>query len=354
VAHSRSEGSIARFERVAVVLSGSGALGAYQAGALTAMELADHRPNWLAGIGTGAFNAAIAAGNPPGERGAKLLFFWRALGEIARQDAPTLRERLRRRLGAGHSVGTALRAEPGQAPRRPIDTAKLRALLAQCVDFARINSGLTRLTLGTTHLATGAELSFDNDRHIIGIDHVMASASLPGGMPPVMVDGEPYGTGAVLAVNSLSGIFDAAAPADTLCFVIDGFDPAPPGSPGCSRSGQQIAAYRRAHDLRRIVGFLGERLPPELRRDSDVRRCLAQGSMATMNLVHLVHEGGGPTELAGKLADFSGGGLAERWRAGERDMAASLARSAWLAPPSRRVGVVVHELRGSAPRSRIR
>ena len=35
-----------------------------------------------------------------------------------------------------------------------------------------------------------------------------------------------------------------------------------------------------------------------------------------------------------------------RWQAGESDVVTSLAHPLWLAPPPRRVGVVVHELRG--------
>src|SRR5690348_3822494 len=47
VAGSRSEKSLARFERIAVVLSGCGALGTYQAGALAAMEQSGQQPSWL-------------------------------------------------------------------------------------------------------------------------------------------------------------------------------------------------------------------------------------------------------------------------------------------------------------------
>ncbi len=351
---ARSDKSTRRFERVAVVLPGGGALAAYQAGALAAMEAAAQQPSWVAGTGTGAFNAAIVAGNPPGERAGKLLDFWRRLGDLARRNAPGGWARVRRRLAASIDEGARRAPGFGEAPRAcVIDAAKLGALVAETVDFRRINAGLTRLTLGTTHLATGADIFFDNDRHKIGLDHVMASVALPGGTPPVVIADESYASTSILAVNPLSSLLDGAPPADTLCFIIDSFDPAPPGLPGSSRSGQQIAAYRRHHGLRRIIAQLGEKLPAELRRDPELRRWLAQGSNSTMNLVHLVQEGGAAA-LAGHLADFSWPGLARRWRTGERDMAASLARSGWLAPPPRRIGVVVHEMRGTAARSRIR
>ena len=56
--------------------------------------------------------------------------------------------------------------------------------------------------------------------------------------------------------------------------------------------------------------------------------------------------------LRGKAADFSADAVLRRWQAGESDVATSLAHPLWLAPPPRRLGVVVHELRGgvAAPR----
>jgi NTE family protein len=53
------------FERVALVLQGGGALGAYQAGVYEALAEAAIHPNWIAGVSIGAINAALIAGNPP-------------------------------------------------------------------------------------------------------------------------------------------------------------------------------------------------------------------------------------------------------------------------------------------------
>jgi NTE family protein len=49
---------LARFDRVALVLSGGGALGAYQAGAYAALEKCGVRPNWIAGTAIGAMSLA--------------------------------------------------------------------------------------------------------------------------------------------------------------------------------------------------------------------------------------------------------------------------------------------------------
>src|SRR4249920_2203637 len=82
LARARSDKSLARFDRIALVLSGGGALGAYQAGAYAALENSGIRPNWIAGTAIGAVNAAIIAGNLPHERTLRLRQFWRELGRL--------------------------------------------------------------------------------------------------------------------------------------------------------------------------------------------------------------------------------------------------------------------------------
>ena len=51
------------FERIAVVLSGGGALGAYEVGVLRALETAGLRPSILAGVSVGAVNAVLWLAN---------------------------------------------------------------------------------------------------------------------------------------------------------------------------------------------------------------------------------------------------------------------------------------------------
>src|ERR1700712_5120810 len=64
------------FETIALVLQGGGALGAYQAGVMEGLAAAGIEPDWVAGISIGAINAALIAGNEPGDRIAKLREFW--------------------------------------------------------------------------------------------------------------------------------------------------------------------------------------------------------------------------------------------------------------------------------------
>ena len=64
------------FERIALILQGGGALGAYQAGVYQALAEANLHPDWVAGISIGAINSALIAGNPPERRVEKLREFW--------------------------------------------------------------------------------------------------------------------------------------------------------------------------------------------------------------------------------------------------------------------------------------
>src|SRR5476649_2347129 len=65
-----------RCGRVALVLQGGGALGAYQAGVYQALHEAGLEPDWISGVSIGGINAAIIAGNPIEKRLERLREFW--------------------------------------------------------------------------------------------------------------------------------------------------------------------------------------------------------------------------------------------------------------------------------------
>lgn len=330
--------SFSRFERIALVLSSSQALGAYQAGACAALETRGVRPNWVAGSGIGAVNAAIIAGNLPHQRIPKLRRFWHKIGECTRS-SPGLGQWGLHMLGCGHILLRSLRGRWSRLSSSAIAAAQLCELINEAVDFARVNSGNVRFVLGAVNLATGAETFFDNDRHVLTVDHVLAGAPMQG-LPPVLIDNQLFG-GSTALVSAL----DEARRADTLCFAIDGYDPLPASAGAISRSARDIAALRRTHDLRRMIALLGARLPLGLRGEADIRHCLAEASNALMTILHLVHEDSA-VDLTAKLADYSPAAVRSRWAAGESDIAAILAHPHWLAPPSRLAGVVVREVRG--------
>jgi NTE family protein len=63
-------------DRIALVLQGGGALGAYQTGVFQALSEADIEPDWVTGVSIGAINCAIIAGNSKQWRLKRLRTFW--------------------------------------------------------------------------------------------------------------------------------------------------------------------------------------------------------------------------------------------------------------------------------------
>src|SRR5499433_3495460 len=76
-----SESNRPPFERIALVLQGGGALGAYQGGVYQALAEANLHPDWVAGISIGAINSALIAGNPPEKRVERLREFWETVSD---------------------------------------------------------------------------------------------------------------------------------------------------------------------------------------------------------------------------------------------------------------------------------
>ena len=158
MARGRTDRNLARFKRIALVLSGGAALGAYQAGAYAALERRGVRPNWIAGTAIGAINAAIVAGNLPHERVARLRQFWRELSRRASSPRPRgtakwARSALRSFFPAGPRV-----VSPQILYNEPvISAADLRVLIGETVDFSsasvtrRWRAGETDVAISLAH-----------------------------------------------------------------------------------------------------------------------------------------------------------------------------------------------------------
>ena len=157
------------FERIALVLQGGGALGAYQGGVYQALAEADLHPDWVAGVSIGAVNSALIAGNPPEKRVARLREFWEIVSTapFGVGDLPSIEikdEFAHRWVNQLSSLGTLLGGAPGFfKPRVPppfpstrgspdvlsyYDAAPLRVTLERLVDFDLLNSGITRFSVG--------------------------------------------------------------------------------------------------------------------------------------------------------------------------------------------------------------
>jgi NTE family protein len=210
--------------RTALVLSGGGARGAYEAGVVAYLleELApelgrDLRFDVLAGTSIGALNAcALAAmADDRTTRTARMTDIWRGL-ECDRVlsfgffDALRL---LRESLGT-HS-GSLHRHEERKAGL--VDTTGLQTLLLEKIPWRRIGWNLRRghldaLSIGATNVGTGrttvfvqrpdpdASMSMQDSSFIarparISARHALASAAIPLIFPPVRIGNELYADG---------------------------------------------------------------------------------------------------------------------------------------------------------------
>ena len=221
------------FERIALVLQGGGALGAYQGGVYQALAEADLHPDWVAGVSIGAVNSALIAGNPPEKRVARLREFWEIVSTapFGVGYLPSIEikdEFIHRWANQLSSLGTLLGGAPGFfKPRVPppfpsrrgspdvlsyYDAAPLRATLERLVDFDLLNSGITRFSVGAVNVRTANLVYFDNTKHDIRSEHIMASGSLPPGLPATEIEGEHYWDGGLVQHTAGMGALGRAAP----------------------------------------------------------------------------------------------------------------------------------------------
>jgi len=343
--------------KVALVLQGGGALGAYHLGAFQALTAAGYQPDWVAGISIGAFNAAIIAGNPPARRLEKLTAFWEEISwwdvpfgaippfatwhnELSNLEALTIGQR---------NFFTPRLINPLFLPDGPpttlsfYDTAPVLKTLGDHADFDRINAGETRLTLGATNLATGNLTWFDNqtDRHITP-KHVLASGSLPPGFPATEIDGALYWDGGCVSNSPLAAVAAGQGAEHLLVFVIDLWNAAgkPPATMNdvfwrakqiqyASRAQRDVqvvktaAQHYRGKDIATAAGLHALDGLPDA-------PALEQGRL---DIVHIIYRPG-PDQIPNSDAEFSRSSIAARRAAGLHDMRRALEAAPWTRTPT--------------------
>ena len=116
---------VAEKPRVALVLQGGGALGAYQAGVYQALHEHDFTPDWVVGTSIGAINAALIAGNPRETRIERLREFWETVAHPDLLDLRTVPDTLRPWATRLTTMDTFLRGTPGFFRPRPLNAFAL-------------------------------------------------------------------------------------------------------------------------------------------------------------------------------------------------------------------------------------
>jgi NTE family protein len=160
----------------ALVLSGGGAKGAYEAGVAVALVERGLPIRLVAGSSAGALNAAMIASG----RSDRLEAMWRS---VTRAQVYTLRGPV---IFAGFLPGWLTLLTLNQTSAL-FDPAPLRELIAASVDLDHLRDSPIRLVVTATDLARGEKRLFDN--RSVTVDALMAAAAVPGLFPPVEVDG---------------------------------------------------------------------------------------------------------------------------------------------------------------------
>src|SRR5213083_2176071 len=163
---------------VALILSGGGAKGAWEAGVAAALVERGLPVRLAAGSSAGALNAAMVADG----RLDRLQDLWRT---VTREQVYTLRPSV---VLAGLLPGvlTLLALDLAGSV---LDPAPLRELIAGSIDLERIRASRVELLVVATYLARYDKRVFDN--RTVSVDALMAAAAMPGVFPPVRVDGVP-------------------------------------------------------------------------------------------------------------------------------------------------------------------
>lgn len=183
----------------AFVLSGGGARGAFQVGALRALLEAGERPDVVVGTSIGAWNGAWIARDPSLEAMSGLEDVWRSLDTLQVLLGAEPNQRTRRRTQAGMRLLMAARRVARGAPSLYTD-AGLRQLLDRHQGETTFADLRLPLRIIAADLTTGTRAVFDSGRLS---DAILASSAMPGVFPPICLNNHVYVDGGALDNCSL-------------------------------------------------------------------------------------------------------------------------------------------------------
>ena len=367
------------FECVALVLQGGGALGAYQAGVYEAFAEAGIEPDWFAGVSIGAINAAIIAGNPPHRRVERLHEFWTQVTTNRRwpwfgdagakfvkgETARNLLNQVSANLGLANGANgffAARMVTPWLQPGGTIeatsfyDTRELKRTLERLVDFDRLNTGTTRLSVGAVNVRSGNFVYFDTTTHTILPEHIMASGALPPGLPAIEIEGEHYWDGGLVSNTPLQWVVDGVPRRDTLAFQVDLWSARGEFPRNMlevvtrekeirysSRTRAGTDQFKHIQRLRRAAAGLIEQLPEDLRNSPEAKLLSTTADRKIYNIIHLIYRAKN-YEGHSKDYEFSRLSMEEHWRAGCHDARRTLRHADVLRRPDNHEGVFTFDL----------
>jgi NTE family protein len=348
------------YSRIAFVMQGGGALGAYQFGVLKGLLEAGYEPDWIAATSIGSIQAAILVGNKAEDRIAKLAEFWDRISTYSLFDCLSY-DQLTTDVYNKMSTNSSLSfGQPDffyprwlspylQMMDTPdklsfYDISPLRETLLELIDFDLLNASMTKLSLGAVQIDTGQLIYFNNNHYLISPEHIMASAALPPGFPAVVIDDHYYWDGGLHSNSPIEVILGARPAIDTLCFVIDCFGGVPfvpANMHGVEERSKDISystharhvikRYVHSQQLQNKLQDLGKRLSPEHQIELD--HMLQEELPCHLTLAHICYSSR-IHRSAAKDYDFSQVTIKKRIFIGSRDVEMVLAESEKWNKPS--------------------
>lgn len=298
--------------------SGGNALGVFHAGAVQALAERGIMPAHVAGTSIGAITGALWLGGPPEQAVERLTAFWQGSvdglalgGASALRKASALRALLMGRPALFRpGLPGFWAALPGVIPDDHLfETAPMARLLSGLVDIEALNASPVRLSIVALDQTTGEPTLFDNRDGGLRIEHVLASAALPLGFPPVVIDGHRFVDGGLSENCPVRRLFDPMPTSPTRCWVVDPWPlagPAPGSLDEVLSRGQDLAfASQRAWALREM-------------------RARAEAAGIPPVVLHEVIPSADGWEIGGKAFDYTPAALARRWEAGHAAMTQAL------------------------------
>ncbi len=355
--------------QIVLVLQGGGALGAYQAGVYEALHGAGIEPDWVVGTSIGAINSALIAGNAPSQRLDKLRVFWKCVEQdwsAGKSYAclPSFDHALARWMTVMAGIPGFFLPNPpawcnpfaalGLANASFYSTTPLQDTLQRLIDFALLNTGKMRISLGAVKVGTGEMRYFDSRDEAITSAHVMASSAYPPAFPAVRINGDSYWDGGIYSNTPIEIVLDDNPRHDSIIFAVDVWNPAGPEPNSiwqvasrekeiqyASRASSHIARQRQIHHLRHVIRELAKMMPPDMRGTARAKELASWGCHTFMHVVRLLAEGGEAEDHL-KDIDFTPDRIANRWQAGYRDTCLMLRKAPWTLPVDPVDGVIIH------------
>lgn len=296
------------FHPTSLVLSGGVALGAYQAGVYEALHT-DNAIEWIAASSVGAINAALIAGANSNDCMKALRGFWLSGTAFHWPPRGPVRHALNwMNVVQGRVLGSPRHLRSGGLSSF-YDLGPTVDFLRQTIDFGRLNSGETRVTVATVDIETGDPVYFDTLREKLEMDHLLASCGFLPEFAPVELGKRLLGDGGFAVNAPIEPVLDELEGSQGLVCVVDLF----------ARDGMRPRTLEAALERKNSLLFANQTyLRLDLYRRFWDRHGIHSPTILYLSYRPLPEEAGAEATF-----DFSRASAEDRWREGMLDARAA-------------------------------